>query len=145
MSVGVHDKIDKFLKKQAVGNLSSVVCRLRYDGFIPRASLNSDSILEKFSIELSNLIAMGQHPTLNPIMDSLLSYDKGTLAKDIQAHIKKNCTFESFECDDKNDVAIIRTEIHLVTSNITPFLKQEKVIIESAEFQTFLFKYEIRD
>lgn len=145
MTKHVHKKIEDFMNKKAFGALSVARCSISYSDFVPRASLNPDPSIEKFSEKLMSLLMDGANPTLNPLMDALLQNDSNDLQESIQIYVKNNCKFNTVDCDSKNDIMTLSVDISLLWSNVTPFLSQEEIVIENASIQTPLFRYEIKE
>ena len=143
MKDNTHDKFLNLIKKGALGTTSEADCTLKFDCFVPVGVVRDSSSITKAAEAFYELIMKGSHPTLNPVMDKLITYKISDLKSAIEKYIDDNKRVTTTNCDSENDVMTIRFDACLLTINCLPFFDQEVMEIENASVQTALFKYEI--
>ena len=145
MSDTVHQKIKDLIVRDAVGTISVANCTLKYSDFVPKSSLEKEEVLKKMNELIYNLLMIGPHPTLNPLMDALVIEKKGNLKETLYAYIQKYSTVITEDCDYSNDVMTARVNVPLIMINTLPFLEQNDIQIEKAVVQTPVFRYVLED
>ena len=128
-----HKEIKANLETGMWGPASPMDCDLSYVVFCNKGDRTLVEPIKKMGKELKKVYLLGEHPTMNPIMDEFLKEETDDFEEAITSYIRNNCELTFHDFDVKQEIVEIDIKkIRFLAVNILPILEQEEIKITKA-------------
>ena len=128
-----HKQIKANLETGMWGPATACDCDISYVAFCKKGDRTLTEPINKMGSELKKVILLGEHPTMNPIMDEFLKEETNDFEEAISSYIRNNCDLTFHDFDVKQEIVEIDIKkIRLLAVNVLPILGQEEIKITGA-------------